>query len=217
MHAMIDALLNRSPLACLPLRLRALLLGWGSVGVVYSLSQMLQGQGIALPETALDRTIPFNPAGIWMYLSFFLLVPYAYFTVAEARLPWLMRSMQMCALFSGLVFVVWPTTLSYPTIVGDSVSEQILRLLHVVDSTQNCLPSLHGALTLLSVWALLDKRRWLRSSLAVLAGFCICYSIIQLRRHLSIDVAAGLATGAFFGWVATWRPLWRRKERSLTA
>src|SRR5450830_1205902 len=118
--------------------------GWGSVGVVYTLSGWLQGPGTVLPETALDRLISFNPDGIWLYLSFFVIIPVAYFTTDVHRMRWLMRSMQVCAVLCGLVFMLWPTTLVYPEVSGDGVSVWVFRLLLAGDSSQNCLPSLHA-------------------------------------------------------------------------
>ena len=179
--------------------------GWGSVGVVYTLSGWLQGPGTVLPETALDRLISFNPDGIWLYLSFFVIIPVAYFTTDVPRMRWLMRSMQVCAVLCGLVFMLWPTTLVYPEVSGDGISVWVFRLLLAGDSSQNCLPSLHAALTLLSVWALLDRRHPWRSLLAVVCGICICFSIIQLRRHVSIDLAAGLLVGWCSGWLCLQR------------
>lgn len=182
-------------------RLGHMLAGWGGVGLVYFSTGYIQGQGVVLPETALDRLIPYNPAGIWLYLSFFIFIPYAYLTATPDRVRWLARAMPLCAVFCGLVFVLFPTTLVYPPVGdGGGAGMQLLRLLQASDSPQNCLPSLHGVLTLLCAWALLDKNRPLRSMLAVLLAVAIGYSIIQLRRHVSIDLAAGLLVGLAGGW-----------------
>jgi len=184
-------------------RLLHLLAGWGSVGLVYFSSDLLQGQGALLPETALDRAIPYNDAAIWLYLSFFILIPYAYLVADAVRVRWLARAMMICALICGVVFLLYPTTLTYPPVGnGSGWSTQALRWLQAMDSTQNCLPSLHGALTLLCVWALYDRLRLLRSTLAALLGVAICYAIIALRRHLGIDLAAGLAVGLAGGMLA---------------
>jgi membrane-associated phospholipid phosphatase len=191
--------------ANLLIRLRDMLLGWGFVGLVYWLSSAWQGNGAVLPETALDRLIAFNPAGLWLYLSFFVFIPYTFLTVDASRLRWLRMSMQACALLCGAVFLLWPTTLAYPdyathlAALGTGPSDSLLRLLLWGDSTQNCLPSLHAALTLLCAWALLDAKRPLRSAFAMITALCICFSVIQLRRHLSVDVAAGLAVGLASG------------------
>ena len=187
-------------------RLLYLLAGWGSVGLVYFSSDLLQGQGVVLPETLIDRAIAYSDAAIWLYLSFFILIPYTYMVVSPARVRWLARAMAVSALICGVVFLLYPTTLAYPP-VGDGTgwSTQVLRMLQAADSTQNCLPSLHGALTLLCAWALLERERPVRSLLAVLLTLGICYAIIALRRHVSIDLAAGLLVGLAGGALAKMR------------
>ena len=184
-------------------RLLYLLAGWGSVGLVYFSSDLLQGQGVILPETVIDRAIAYSDAAIWLYLSFFILIPYTYLVVSPARVRWLARAMAVSALLCGVVFLLYPTTLAYPP-VGDGMgwSTQVLRMLQTMDSTQNCLPSLHGALTLLCAWALFERERPIRSALAVLLTLGICYAIIALRRHVSIDLGAGLLVGLAGGALA---------------
>ena len=188
------------------LRLLYLLAGWGSVGLVYFSSDLLQGQGVVLPETLIDRAIAYSDAAIWLYLSFFILIPYTYMVARPARVRWLARAMAVSALMCGVVFLLYPTTLAYPP-VGDGTgwSTQVLRMLQTMDSTQNCLPSLHGALTLLCAWALLERERPVRSLLAVLLTLGICYAIIALRRHVSIDLGAGLLVGMAGGALAKMR------------
>lgn len=187
-------------------RLFYLLAGWGSVGLVYFSSDLLQGQGVLLPETLIDRAIAYSDAAIWLYLSFFILIPYTYLVVSPARVRWLARAMAISALMCGLVFLLYPTTLAYPP-VGDGTgwSTQLLRMLQTMDSTQNCLPSLHGALTLLCAWGLFERERPMRSVLAVLLTLGICYAIIALRRHVSIDLGAGLLVGLAGGALAKMR------------
>jgi membrane-associated phospholipid phosphatase len=61
----------------------------------------------------------------------------------------------------------------------------------------------------------LDAKRPLRSALAIIAALCICFSVIQLRRHLSLDVAAGLAAGMASG--ALCRLALHRRGRAIAA
>jgi membrane-associated phospholipid phosphatase len=187
-------------------------IGWGSVGLVYFATWSIQRQAATLQETLLDRWILYDPMGIWLYLSFFVLIPYTYLTVNEVRVRWLSRAMSLCAAFSGSIFLAFPTTLRYPTFGHTTLSEQVLQLLISADTSQNCFPSLHAALTLLCVWALLDVRNLKRSATAVVMGIGICYSIIQLRRHISIDLTAGLAAGLLCGWLCSTKFTYFRKN-----
>ncbi|MES2319469.1 MAG: phosphatase PAP2 family protein [Pseudomonadota bacterium] len=187
-------------------RLRQMLLGWGCVGLVYFSTGLLDGHAVVLPETAFDRMIAYNPGAIWLYMSFFVLIPYAYMAGPAARVAWLARAMQLCAVLAGAVFVLYPTTLAYPAPVGGSgIGAQVLALLLAGDSPRNCLPSLHGGLTLLCVWALLERARPLRSLIALALGVAICYSIIALRRHVLVDLSAGLLAGLACGALASYQ------------
>jgi membrane-associated phospholipid phosphatase len=194
-------------------RLMSMSLGWGSVGLVYFSTWSIQGHATMLQETLLDRLIPYNPIGIWLYLSFFILIPYTYLSADHVRVRWLARAMPLCAAICGAIFLAFPTTLHYPSVGDATVSEQVLRLLLSADTSQNCFPSLHAALTLLCVWALVDVGNPKRSILAVVLGVGICYSIIQLRRHIGIDLMAGLLTGFLCGCLCSAQFTYLRKNR----
>lgn len=183
-------------------RLWQMLLGWGTVGIVYNLTDRLQGAGTLLPPSALDRAIPFSPSAIWLYLSFFLIVPAGYLLAPLQRIKWLTLAMQLTALGAGAVYLLWPTTMAYPQNDGIGISAQLLAALTQVDSPQNCLPSLHMALTVLAVWALSDGERKMRTALWMLWGVAIAFSILQLRRHLFVDLAGGALLALFAGWLA---------------
>ncbi len=53
------------------LRLKQMLLGWGTVGVIYNFSDYLQGEGYQLTPSIIDNLIAFSPSAVWLYLSFF--------------------------------------------------------------------------------------------------------------------------------------------------
>jgi membrane-associated phospholipid phosphatase len=197
-------------------RMAQMIIGWGSVGLVYFSLGWREVDSIILPELWLDKQIAFTPYGIWLYLSFFILIPYAYATVAPQRLLRLRYAMQLCALFSGMVFLFLPSELSYPDIVGEGISVQLLKFLIANDSPQNCLPSLHAALSFTCVMSLWNKNKLKKSVIIVLIGIAICISIIQLRRHLSIDVSAGLLVGlvAYF-MVIPFKKLLETAKRSV--
>lgn len=182
-------------------RLWQMLLGWGFVGVIYHGSDRWQGAGHLLTPGWVDRAIPFSPHAIWLYLSFFLIIPLCYLLCPLNRLKWLRSTMQLSALLAGAIYLLWPTTMNYPIVPSDSVSGDLLARLISVDSSQNCLPSLHIALTVLAVWAAAESRKKLRSALLSVWGLAIAFSILQLRRHLFVDLLSGAALAWGVGYV----------------
>ncbi|GKW24480.1 acid phosphatase [Pectobacterium carotovorum subsp. carotovorum] len=191
----------RFPQSTMLLRLKALLFGWGSVGVVYQLSAQFQGQGTVLPPSIIDEWIPFSPSAIWLYLSFFIIIPLSYLSCPIARLAGLRRATQLTALIAGAVYLIFPTTMVYPQVAGDDFSTRVLQLLLLIDSSQNCLPSLHIALTVLAVWAMSDGQQKVKTGLYLLWGAAIAFSILQLRRHLFIDLVTGAMLAGITGWI----------------
>ncbi|MDY4316132.1 phosphatase PAP2 family protein [Pectobacterium actinidiae] len=197
--------MRRSPQHSLLLRLKALLFGWGTVGVVYQLSAQFQGQGTVLPTSLVDEWISFSASAIWLYLSFFIIVPLSYLSCPMARLAGLRQATQLTAVMAGVVYLIFPTTMVYPQVVGDDLSTRVLQLLLRIDSPQNCLPSLHMALTVLAVWAMSDGQQKVKTGFYLLWGVAIAFSILQLRRHLFIDLVTGAMLAGITGWVFLYR------------
>lgn len=170
------------------------LLGWGTVGVVYSLSDELQRTGYVLTFSALDTALGFHPEAIWLYLSFFVLIPTSFFLAAPNKVKPLVHSMQFAALASGAVFLLFPTTLTYPEYQASaSIHTQLLHELIRVDSAQNLLPSLHVSLSMLAGWGVWQSNKTARNLFVWIWISLICISILLLKRHLFVDLIAGAA------------------------
>lgn len=197
-------------------RLTQMVVGWGGVGVVYTLSgwlSALPGRDVTvLHPGVLDHLVPFLPAGVWWYLSFFLLIPWACLAAPATRIVGLRRAMHLCALVCGIVFVLWPTTLAIGPHATASLSGRVLAWVADIDTLSNCLPSLHGALTTLAVLALLDRQRPWRTMLALAWGACVAVSVLLVRQHTVLDLVTGMVVGASCGWLV-WHHDWRRKVR----
>ncbi|ELV2782745.1 inositol phosphorylceramide synthase [Enterobacter cloacae] len=180
------------------LRLKHMLFGWGTVGIVYTLCDRLQGAGYQLTPLPVDSLIPFSPTAVWLYLSFFVIVPLGYLFTPGEHLRMLTRAMQLSALGAGGVYLLWPTTMSYPPMEGEGVSGWLTSWLVYVDSSQNCFPSLHAALTILAVWAIVARRNGWLSVASLIWACAIAFAIMQLKRHLFID----LIGGAILAWAS---------------
>lgn len=175
--------------------LHSMFLGWGTVALVYFATGWLSTEAVTIPQVWLDHRLGFTVNAVWWYLSFFLLIPYTYFTACSVQLLTLRYAMQISAVVSGLFFIWLPTSLVYPEITQTGVSADLLQLLISVDSPHNCFPSLHASLTTICVASGLQVKRFLRSTVMFCVGLAILTSIIMLRRHLTIDVGGGVAVG----------------------
>lgn len=109
------------------LRLKQMLLGWGTVGVIYNFSDSLQGEGYQLTPSVIDNLIAFSPSAVWLYLSFFLIVPLGYLSTPLCHLRWLVRAMQLSALVAGVFYLLWPTTMQYPAFAQSGISAGALN------------------------------------------------------------------------------------------
>jgi membrane-associated phospholipid phosphatase len=174
--------------------------GWGAVALGYTLAGLITTIFASnlhiMQESWLDRMVPFDATAIWIYLSFFLIIAFAYFAGPKDRIERLVRAMQICAGVACSVFVIYPTSLEYPAITGTGASVGLLHALRWLDVPSNCLPSLHTALTTASLLTLWSQQNLFRTMLVTVWALAICVSIVQLRRHLAIDVVSGAALGA---------------------
>jgi len=176
-------------------RLWFMLVGWSGVGLVYGSTGFISGEKWIIPELWLDQQIPFNVQGIWLYLSFFLVVPFTFLYAPVSRIKPAMMAVLCSAFISGVFFVLLPTTIVYPQVTGDSVSHWVFYALLWIDTEQNCLPSLHASITVICLLALWSNQKRFLSLIYLIISLAIGFSIIQLRRHLSIDVGAGILVG----------------------
>ena len=148
-----------------------------------------------VPETFIDSVIPFNPIGVWLYLSFYIYVPYAFFIANKANLEPMSSAFIISGLCSGLIFILFPSTITYPIFKIDNLSSKCLNFVAQFDTYQNCFPSIHGSLITICTIGLLKKSNYKRNFFHLLIAVFMFYSIIQVRRHVFIDLASGIFIG----------------------
>lgn len=176
------------------IRLIYCLIGWGTVGIVYRYTGQVVDNANVLTPSSIDNAVQFSSNAIWLYLSFFLFIPLGYFCSPMERTRSLMFAMQLCALVSGGVYLLYPTTMLYHQYDLTTFSGRALSALINIDSPQNLLPSLHVSLTLVVLNALWSVKYKIRTLTYCLWATAICVSVLVLKRHLFIDVVTGAVT-----------------------
>ncbi|EML1935965.1 phosphatase PAP2 family protein [Providencia vermicola] len=198
------------------LRLLYCLLGWGTVGIIYQFTGEIDENATLLAPSWVDNAIPYNVEAIWLYLSFFVFIPLGYLCSSLSQARRLMFAMQLCALISGVIYLFFPTTMSYPPIECLSLAGHALCHLMSIDSPQNLLPSLHVSLTLVVLNALWSSQQIIRTTIYLLWAIAICASVLILKRHLFIDVVTGALTAISVLYIVRFAQpavcLWRKAK-----
>jgi membrane-associated phospholipid phosphatase len=161
----------------------------------------------AVPETALDRAVPFQPEPwAWVYLSQYIftgMLPLL-LTSRESIRRYVVSLTLMSA--SGFaVFLFFPTPGPRPAEVGGNLA---MNWIAMADGTLNAFPSLHAAfIVCMSVlaWRMFGRSHPRRVVLvSVLWGGAILFSTLATKQHYALDLLAG----ALLGWLAdslAWR------------
>lgn len=168
--------------------------------VPYLAIQHWQGVPVrTLPETWVDRWVPFESSWVYAYLSIYLLVP---------LVPWLLSRAgdvsRYLLGFAGMCVTCYAAFLLFPVHVprpGAEATTAAYRWVTSLDGPSNAFPSLHAGLAL---YALLAGRRilpadappWGRMAYVATAlawSAAIFYSTLATRQHGAWDLVAGAA------------------------
>ncbi len=156
----------------------------------------------AMPLTALDAAVPFQPQALIFYVSLWIYTCIAPSTRAS------LRELTLFGLWIGamcasalLIFVLWPTTV--PALPPQAAHYPAFALLQGLDVAGNACPSLHVAS---AVFAACWNARLLRE---LALGACwqvanaawlllIVWSTLAIKQHVLLDVLAGALLGGVF-------------------
>jgi membrane-associated phospholipid phosphatase len=164
-----------------------------------------------LPMTELDRRWPFVEGWVYVYLSIGIFnVAAPYLTTIRSVLHRHGRGFAAITVVSFACFVVLPVEMPPPT---DHASSALYGLV-LADTRLNNFPSLHASYTLygLLYWTeVLPDIPWRRARRLTAGGVTawaagLLLSVLFLKQHYLVDLAAGSALGAFVYWLGFRRP-----------
>ena len=148
-------------------------------------------------ETALDAAIPVRAEWIIIYyLTFVFWIASAVLILSESR-AYARRMVQgylIAMLISGVIFLVYPTTITRPVPPDTGLFNILLALLYQIDAPVNLCPSLHVLITYFCIRAAMGSRivpRWyLPASWVFLALVCLC--VLFVKQHVLADIPAAI-------------------------
>ena len=143
-----------------------------------------------------EQYLPFIPVTVYIYTIAYvgLLASPLLLVTKKDDFHSLLKQILIISLASCLVFIIFPTTTWRPNLNVDGFTSQVLNYLWVIDSPNNCCPSLHVSLAALFGYFLHAKKYWKTWPLVITGSVII--STVLTKQHCVIDVVGGLAVMA---------------------
>ena len=162
--------------------------------------ELMHGRTRHVPELALDRVMPLQPAWALVYgpLYLFLIILPVLVVRQQEHIRRTVFAYLMVWIVAYVCFLVYPTVAPRPTeVIGQGFGVWGLRLLYSADPPYNCFPSLHVAHSFVSALTCYRVHRETGIA-AVLCASLVAVSTLYSKQHYILDVIAGL----FLAWVA---------------
>ena len=158
------------------------------------IAELVRGRSLHVPEVALDRVIPLQPAWALIYGSLYLfLIALPVFVVRQKeQIRRTVLAYLTVWMTAFVCFLLYPTRAPRPAeVIGEGFGVWGLRLLYGMDPPYNCFPSIHVAHSFVSALACYRVHR----RVGIGAGLCaalIGVSTLYTKQHYVLDVVAGI-------------------------
>ena len=176
-------------------------------GVLYPLVNWLTDVRASTFGLYLDgeKTIPFLPAWIWIYLSINLLFMLPPLFMRASDMPLLGKRMLAATVAGCVIFLLLPARLGFERVVpDDGLYRPLFGSLFQADGPHNLVPSLHVTYASLCIRSFQAAARgWLQRTAWGLWLAAIMASTVLVHQHHLLDVASGLLLAVLIG---RWMP-----------
>jgi membrane-associated phospholipid phosphatase len=174
------------------------------------------GAHVVNPETWIDAYIPFVPQFVFAYLLYYpwVLMPVPILR-SRAEFYHAVSAFALCQLSASTIFLLFPSYMTRPAVIGDGLPYELLRDLYHLDNGCNLIPSLHVAHSMLVALFF----RALRPKLFPIVAFgtvMISASTVLVKQHYFLDIPAGMALAivAYYASVPVYHRLRNRSSSS---
>lgn len=163
----------------------------------WSAQRVSDGARSFYPEIAADAHIPFVPTlvfgyalyYVWIFLPVLLLRTRAHFY--QVMIGYIL--IQLPAI---VVFLLYPSQMTRPSVGGDDIASLLVRFLYRMDPGFNLLPSLHVGHSVLVALFFYTFRPKAFPWVAI-GTLLIVLSTVLIKQHVVLDVLAGAALAVF--------------------
>ncbi|MGI6500776.1 MAG: phosphatase PAP2 family protein [Anaerostipes sp.] len=147
--------------------------------------------------TGFDRMVPVIPSFVSIYLICYVFWIVNYILIGRVSKEHMYRFLVgdfLSRIICGMFFVLLPTTLVRPEIVGNGVWEHALRFVYSVDQSANLFPSVHCLVSWFCYIGIRGEKSVSKGYRIFSCVFAIlvCVSTQVTKQHYVVDIAGGI-------------------------
>lgn len=103
-----------------------------------------------------------------------------------------------------IFYVVAPTTMQRPEVVGGNVFDSLMRFLYAIDAPDNLCPSIHCFVSWMAYIGMRGDDRYSRKYRAFSLFFAVivCISTLTTKQHVIVDVVVGIGLAEICFWLS---------------
>ncbi len=143
-------------------------------------------------STYIDRSIPFTPWFIWLYLLYY---PFCFTPLFLLRSIDTFRRVAAAYLMEFVIafiaFLTFPVRMIRPDVIPDTISTKLVSFLYRFDPGFNVFPSLHVANSLLVALIFYRYNKTLGVCF-ILIAVLISLSTLYVKQHYLVDIVTGV-------------------------
>lgn len=149
-------------------------------------------------ELPIDRMLPFVAPFIVFYLLAFVQWMINYVLIAREGKTFCYRFVYgdvISKLFCLLFFVLLPTTMERPEVVGTSVFDWLVKFIYHMDAPVNLFPSIHCLESWCCIHAAFEMKKvpnWYKG-VTVVMSLGVFASTLLVKQHVLLDMFGGIA------------------------
>lgn len=191
--------------------------------LIYFLTKLVQEKAFVL-NSSLEDKIPFISWFVYFYIIWYpmlLIIPICIYNKKKDVFYRYFSVYIISVLICGIIFVLFPTTLTRPVIKGTDITSFLVNKVYELDTpATNCLPSIHCLVSILFMYGIRKLRInnvW--KAIVYVLSICIILSTFFIKQHVILDLLAAIAviaiaitiTNAFGIWKKMYK-LFERQE-----
>lgn len=146
----------------------------------------------------IDNRIPFLSFFVIFYCLWFvylLLIPLKLYQKKDKKINTLFWSLIISIVICNIFFMIYPSTITRATIIGDNIFDKLVKLIYFFDNPPlNCLPSMHCLFALFFIYSTFNNQNFkkLEQYIFLITNILIILSTMFIKQHVLYDFLLAL-------------------------